>query len=260
MNFSVRSFVRSAAMLIAIVGSTVSADAAIVNLVAYNTGATTTKWDATTQVLATVNTNNSSPPADLHYTLAAGGTKVGSTYDANNNIGHNAGSTGGSFNWITNSTKSEWVGTSATSIGVNNTGAGTYLFSTTFSSLPTSSAADAGTTLYRSAGNLAATGGSATVATVGQPVDILVDGVKMATVASVNNYAFKSYDFSAVLSGGTHILTFKVTTPSTTNKIAFNNVFTAATAVVPEPSTFALLGMGAVGMAVAGYRRRRNAV
>ena len=253
MNFSVRSFVRSVAMLIAVVGSTVSANAALVNLTAYNTGATTTKWDAATQVLATVPTNNFNPPADLHYNLTAGGTKTGATYDANNNIGHNAGSTGGSFNWITNSTKSEWVGTSSQGIGfTSTTGAGTYLFSTTFSSSP-----DAGTTTYRLAGNLSAVGG---VNQAAGPVDILIDGVKMATVASVNNYAFKSYDFSTVLAGGTHTLTFKVTTASPTNKLSFNNVFTAATAVVPEPSTFALLGMGAVGMVVAGYRRRRNAV
>ena len=41
------------------------------------------------------------------------------------------------------------------------------------------------------------------------------------------------------------------------SKTGINNIFTTANAVVPEPSTFALLGLGIAGMAVAGYRRRR---
>jgi hypothetical protein len=254
MKSSIRSFVRCAAILFAIVGSTVSANAGLVNLTLYNTGVGNTKFDAPTQTLLTVAANNANPPVDSHYTLAIGGTKVGSTYAANNNVGHNAPATsGGSLNWITDSAKSQYitwrsngVGLSAVT-GTSPANPSTFIYKTTFSV--------ASATTIAIAGKLAASG-------VGGVV-IALDGNVVTTTAAltaINNVSFKQYNFSRNVTAGVHTLTYTYNVTSATNKNGFNNVFTSATATIPEPSTFALLGMGVVGMAVAGYRRRRNAV
>jgi len=253
MNFSISSFVRSAAMLVAIVGSTVSANAALVNLGVYNTGVTNTKFDAATQTLIAV-PNAATPGVDSHYTLVAPGTKTGSTYAASNTIGHDAPATsGGALNWITQSTKSEYItwkssGVGGSAVSTSSVTPTTFIYQTTFSTTDK--------TTVNFAGGLAApqNGGSVVIA---------IDGVDVATAGPMilgNNVAFKNYNFSAIVGSGAHTLSFTVTQTSNTAKNGFNNVFTTANAVVPEPSTFALLGMGVVGMAVAGIRRRRNAV
>ena len=254
MNFSISSFVRSAAMLVAIVGSTVSANAALVNLGVYNTGVTNTKFDAATQTLIAVPTA-ATPGVDSHYTLVAPGTKTGSTYAAANTIGHDAPATsGGALNWITQSTKSEYITWKSNGVGgsaVSTSSVGTpttFIYQTTFSTTDS-------TTVHFAGGVAASQNGGSVV--------IAIDGVNVGTagpMTSANNGSFKNYNFSAIVGSGAHTLSFTVTQTSNTAKNGFNNVFTTATAVVPEPSTFALLGMGVVGMAVAGYRRRRNAV
>ena len=245
MSFSVRTFVRSAAMMIAIVGSAMSAHAGLLNLAVHNTGSTS-RFDAATQTLFAAGVT------DTHWNLVTPGVKVGVTKTiANSGVGSS-----GSLNFVTDSTKSEYVSWT-TNLGNSAVGAAaapaTFIYQTTFSIAPK----DAGTTV-RFAGTLAAP--------VAGVVGFLIDGVAVtptvgATITGTASNSFKAFDFSQyVATAGTHTVAFRFVQTAGSAKNAANIIFTTATATVPEPSTFALLGMGVVGMAVAGYRRRRNAV
>ena len=239
MNFSVRTFVRSAAMLIAIVGSAMSAHAGLLNLAVYNTGSTS-KFDEAPTTLVTAG------QTDSHYILPAGSAKAGIAQQAISN----ATASGLSFATNVKSEYVSWQSVGNSYLGLANVPA-TFIYQTTFSIDPV----NAGTTVHFAGSLSSSTSGTVT---------FLVDGVAVAPTAAVTTAggnSFKSYDFSTyVATSGSHTLGFQVTQTAGSAKNAFNNFFITATAVVPEPSTFALLGMGVVGMAVAGYRRRRNAV
>jgi len=255
MTFSVKSLVRSAALVAAVVGGALNANAALLNLAVSNTGATTT-WDAATQALRPVPTPTA-PPVDTNYTMPskAGVAQAGSPGNRSYAVSNTSAT---SLGYVKDVNNSQWITPNSTGIG-NNAAAGSYIYQTTFSL--------AQATQGTIAGKIAATAGIIAIRING----VYVAGTAASTATSnpwyaagtgntASTKAFKTYNFTNVnLKSGVNIIQF-VTSNTGNQKTGINNIFTTATAVVPEPSTFALVGMGIVGMAVARYRRRQAAV
>ncbi len=78
------------------------------------------------------------------------------------------------------------------------------------------------------------------------------------------NTQFATYDLTTPLgpvSGGSFIrpdLSFNTTLGLFNLSLSQSSTFTATTAVVPEPATLALFGLGLAGLAGYGYRRRQH--
>ena len=255
MTFSVKSFVRAAALVAVVVGGALNANAALLNLALENTGATS-NWDAATQTLLTV-TTPTAPPIDTSYTMPSK-AGVAQTSAPGNRSYAVSSSSATSLGYVQDAGKSLWITPQSNGIG-NNAAAGQYIYQTTFSL----SQATQGTI----AGKVAATAGIIAIRING----VYVAGTAASTAtsnpwyaagtgAAASNKAFKTYNFTNIqMNSGLNTIQF-ITSNAGNQKTGLNNIFTSATAVVPEPSTFALLGMGIVGMIAARYRRRQAAV
>jgi len=254
MKNKMKSLMFFSALVAAVVGDSLNANAALLSLNLYNTGATTTKWDAPVQVLANVPTP-ATPPVDLHYTVPV---KAGvSQPTAPGNRTYNASSASATaLHYAQDPTKSLWIGVLASGIG-NNAAAGTYIYQTSFSLAQATQGEIAGkissdNSIFAIRINGVYVAGTAASTATNNPWYPAGSG------ANASYLNFKTYDFLNVnLKAGTNTIQFYGNN-NAFSKTGINNIFTTANAVVPEPSTFALLGLGIAGMAVAGYRRRRT--
>ena len=100
---------------------------------------------------------------------------------------------------------------------------------------------------------------------------VLVAGISNLTknrfVLGPNNPAFSAYDLKSSIGplSGSSAFNSGFAFPTTAGNFIITSSSTASftpstVSIVPEPSSFALLGIGGLGLAVGAYRRRRVAV
>lgn len=255
MTFSVKSFVRAAALVAVVVGGALNANAALMNLAVKNTGATS-NWNAATQTLLTV-TTPTAPPVDTNYVMPSKAGVIQSSSPGNRSYGASS-ATATSLNYVQDAGKSLWITPRSTGIG-GNSAAGGYIYQTTFSLAQATSGTIAGK-VSATAGIIAIRINGVYVAGTASSTATNSPWLAAGTGNSSSFYAFKTYNFTNVkMNSGTNYIQF-ITSNAGNQKTGLNNIFTTANAVVPEPSTFALVGMGIVGMVAARYRRRQAAV
>ena len=123
MTFSVKSFVRAAALVAVVVGGALNANAALLNLALENTGATS-NWDAATQTLQPVPTP-SAPPIDTSYTMPskAGVAQAGAPGNRSYAVSSTAATTLG---YVQDAGKSLWITPSSSGIGNNAAATGIH--------------------------------------------------------------------------------------------------------------------------------------
>jgi hypothetical protein len=86
-------------------------------------------------------------------------------------------------------------------------------------------------------------------------LDVFLGGTQLGTVAAVGGATWGQQTYNFTASSSSMLLDFRWDLNAYANYASIDNVVVVA---VPEPSTYALMGLGALALVVA-YRRNRTA-
>jgi hypothetical protein len=166
---------------------------------------------------------------DPHWSITSGPI-------AGNAIAVTAGNSAPIPPWLGDNTASAWIAPTVDTNGPE----GNYVYQTTFN-------AAAGGLYLQIQGNMASDN---------DVIDILLNGVSVATPSGVGFGGFTPFDITGLSVAGVNTLAFVVSNfaPSN-NPTGFRVEFTSALAVVPEPSSLALLTFGLLILGL--FRRKR---